>query len=38
MKKYPIDLILMNGDFVGHDVALKQNVSNEEAIKNWKNK
>ncbi len=38
MKKYPIDLIVMNGDFVGHDVALKQNVSTKEAIKNWKNK
>jgi len=38
MKKYPIDLILMNGDFVGHDIALEKNVSNAEAIKNWKNK
>lgn len=36
MKNYPIDLILMNGDFVGHDVASKANTSIAEAIDNWK--
>ena len=38
MKNYPIDIILMNGDFVGHDVASKSDTSIEEAINNWKTK
>ena len=38
MKKYEMDIISMNGDFVGHYVAAETNASDSEAFDNWKNK
>jgi hypothetical protein len=38
MKKYEMDIILTNGDFVGHFVAAETNASDSEAFDNWKNK